>query len=287
VAVKNITVASSDTTSEMINKQIINFIEKPTVHIVGGEIGGGGKSTTCEAIGCHYLTNKISFIPIDCDRTTPNFVIAFGSEIYNSWGKDNAGASNNSYTEDTIEGLLDRQIYFEEDEAGYLAPRIITLASKFNQDLIVNLPAQSEKGLRQWIELYDIAGNQEDSEREFNTCFWFVTNGTRDSLDLFMKFYNDYKLPTVLVANEYNRVTDWKNFGYPKEICKLIEIGNIKEFRLPILPLSPKAKQRTYPLTELLKDPTVSPADKMAAKRWCKTTQQRIIKTGFVRENNL
>lgn len=260
-----------------------------TIHIVGGEIGGSGKSTTCEALGCYYLMKKIPFIPIDCDRTTPNFIRAYGSDIYQSWQKvnhefllANNAATDESPGEETMEELLSKQIYFEEDEGSYLAARMITLASKFGRDLVVNLPAQCEKGLRQWIELYDIPRYQRDKSREFNLCIWFVTNGKKDSLNLFNKFYNDYQLPTVLVANKFTRGIDWDNYIYPEEINELINNGKIKEFKLQVLPLSPRAKDRTKPLCEMLDDKSIGTPDKMSIRRWLSVTHNQILATGFM-----
>ena len=98
--------------------------------------------------------------------------------------------------------VLHDQITFTGDAKSYLAADKILLMGNV-KDVIVVLPSQVSVYVHRWFEQNDIAGMLEDPDRNIELCYFFVTNGTPESIALFVESVERYegKIPHVMVKN--------------------------------------------------------------------------------------
>lgn len=144
------------------------------IHFVHGEKGGVGKSWFCRLL-VEYCTTKIQakIILVESDSSNPDV-----GRYYPS---------------------IQRKIFFsEDDKRSYDVDQIFKLSE--NLPVIVNLPAQVDAPLNDWIErngLVDV-----DFE-ELLIYKWFVCTGEPDSIDLFKKSVTALsgKIKHILVKN--------------------------------------------------------------------------------------
>jgi hypothetical protein len=124
-----------------------------TIHFVGGEKGGVGKSVVARILAQYFIDHSMTFLAIDAD----------GSH-----------------------GTL-RRYYADYTEAADLedfgsADRIMDRALGADRRVLVDLPAQSGRALRRWLEASDVLGLAE--EMSVQLAFWHVTDGGFDSVNL-------------------------------------------------------------------------------------------------------
>jgi hypothetical protein len=122
-----------------------------TIHFVGGEKGGVGKSVVARVIAQYCIDRAIPFVALDAD----------GSH----------GALLRHYAEFT------RPVDLTEFES---ADQILTLATEADRRIVVDLPAQSDRQLASWIgeaEILDLA-----RESGVRVVFWHVMDGGKDAV---------------------------------------------------------------------------------------------------------
>lgn len=144
-----------------------------TIHFVGGEKGGVGKSVVSRLISQYCLENSLTFVGCDADQSHATL--------------------SRFYPEFTRPVNLD--VFESTDE-------IMELALEDDQQVIIDLPAQSERFLERWIDENGVLEMCEDMD--ISIVYWYVVDDGVDSASLIDKFLNRYqsRLQFVVVKNE-------------------------------------------------------------------------------------
>jgi CobQ/CobB/MinD/ParA nucleotide binding domain len=133
-----------------------------TIHFVGGEKGGVGKSVVARLLAQYFIDRGMAFAAVDAD----------GSH----------GALLRHYAEYT------RPIDLHRFES---ADEILTLATDADRRVLVDLPAQSERILTSWITeagVLDLAG-----ESGVKVVFWHVMDDGKDALITLGRLLDGYQ----------------------------------------------------------------------------------------------
>ncbi|GGO81573.1 hypothetical protein GCM10011348_20870 [Marinobacterium nitratireducens] len=142
------------------------------IHFVGGEKGGVGKSVVSRLLSQYFLDQSLPYVGLDADQSHTTLT---------------------RYYQDFTRPInLDS---FESTDA------IMELALEGDQQVLVDLPAQSERFLDRWIDENDVLGLCD--EMQVAVVYWYVVDDGRDSaqlLEAFLKKY-DGTLNTVVVKN--------------------------------------------------------------------------------------
>ncbi|WP_013325714.1 hypothetical protein [Gloeothece verrucosa] len=202
------------------------------LHFIIGEKGGVGKSMWCMALLEYLILTMVKYIFYDADRTSPDVGLVFEPEKYDEIiahaGRAKGVSTPTGQTQDlkkpttgdynyaadnvavaTLEpnmsesppGIL-AHIYFSEDEEDvFKVDRILEEAVSGNL-VVVNLPAQVEVIITRWLKQRDILESLE-GDSSTKMYFWFVTDGTIESLDLLEHSINTFTKPIshILVCN--------------------------------------------------------------------------------------
>jgi hypothetical protein len=132
-----------------------------TIHLVGGEKGGVGKSVVARLLAQYFIDRAIPCVALDAD----------GSH----------GALLRHYGEFT------RAIDLSRAES---ADEILTLATETDRRVLVDLPAQSERALASWITeagVLELAG-----EWGTGVVFWHVMDDGKDALITLRRLFDRY-----------------------------------------------------------------------------------------------
>ena len=221
------------------------------LHFVTGEKGGIGKSLFAMVL-LEYLNNLgIKHKFYDADRSSPDVGLAYGEsydEIVSSLGEQTTTQSNNLRAIVNIEDQDHKQaisddiatpttnnstehIYFSEDQReSFRADLLYEEASEGNL-VVVNLPAQVELLVNQWLTARSIL-----EESDFPIYYWFVTDGSPESLTLLERSLSQYgdKIEHIIVRNSgLNRSVDDAIIRHPvlKSMqllkTKMVEMGQL------------------------------------------------------------
>lgn len=143
-----------------------------TIHFIGGEKGGVGKSVFSRLLSQYFLDNNLLYAGFDADQSHDTLT--------------------RFYPEFTQPVNLDK---FES------ADRIVETALENDVNVVVDLPAQSERFLKHWMDANDVGALCE--ETGVKCYFWYVVDDGMDSARLASAFLERYQseLPCVLVRN--------------------------------------------------------------------------------------
>ncbi|MBN1006033.1 mobilization protein MobD [Amphritea pacifica] len=151
------------------------------IHFVGGEKGGVGKSVLSRLLSQYFLDNAMPYTGLDADQSHPTL--------------------SRYYLDYTRPINLD---HFESID------QIMELALENDCNILIDLPAQSERFLDRWIEENGVIEMCE--EMGIKLAYWYAVDSGPDSvklLDNFLTKYNDQF--TVLVAKNQGRGSDFSN----------------------------------------------------------------------------
>lgn len=145
-----------------------------TIHLIGGEKGGVGKSVVARLLAQYMIDNSIPFIGFDTDRSHGS-LLRFYADYAASTVIDNYQSL------DTI---------------------IETAAENPDQRILVDLAAQTHFPLAKWIEESGVLELAE--ELGITLCYWNVMDSGKDCVELLGKLLDQYgsKLNYVLVQNQ-------------------------------------------------------------------------------------
>lgn len=152
-----------------------------TVHLIGGEKGGVGKSVVARLLAQYMIDHQIPFTGFDTDRSH--------------------GALLRYYRNYASSTVID---HYESLDA------IIELASSDpDQRILVDLAAQTHQPLAKWMEESGVL--ELAKELDIRICYWNVMDSGKDSADLLGKLLDQYEdqLNYVLVQNQLRD----ENFG--------------------------------------------------------------------------
>ena len=145
-----------------------------SIHLVGGEKGGVGKSVVARLLAQYFIDRELPFLGFDADRSHAallRFYAGYASPV-----------------------VVDRYESLDAIvEAAVAAPE---------RRVLVDLAAQTHEPLARWMDesgLFDLA-----EETGLRVRYWHVMDAGRDSVDLLRRLLDRYgaRLEYVLVRNE-------------------------------------------------------------------------------------
>jgi hypothetical protein len=176
------------------------------INLIDGEKGGVGKSWVARTMLQYLIDNAIPFASIETDRSNPTVL-----NIY----KESKAA-----------------VFSENEKTADVADVIFEYALK--KTVVVNLPAQSDRAVSQWIDTKGLL----DLGKEHGVSFikWFVSDGESDSLELFVKSLEHYQgyITHVFIKN-YGRCDEWAYFKAHEDVQKAIAEYGVKVIEFPKL----------------------------------------------------
>lgn len=131
------------------------------IHFVGGEKGGVGKSVVARLLAQYYIDNAVPFTVVDADRSHPA-MMRYYSEFSNAGNLD------------SFEG----------------ADPIMQLALDADQRVLVDLPAQSDRFLQNWMVKNGIV--ELATENNVQITFWHIMDDGKDSIGLLQTLFDKY-----------------------------------------------------------------------------------------------
>ncbi len=145
-----------------------------TIHLIGGEKGGVGKSLLARILAQYLIDHGVPFQAFDTDRSH--------------------GALLRFYPQYTLPASL-------EDFRG-LDAIVETAAAEPHKTVLVDLSAQSYAPLVRWME--DSRVLETAAELQLPLQYWHVMDTGRDSVELLRRLLDQFegRLPLVLVLNQ-------------------------------------------------------------------------------------
>lgn len=145
-----------------------------TIHLIGGEKGGVGKSVVARLLAQYMIDHEIPFIGFDTDRSH--------------------GSLLRFYTDFASPTII--------DDYQSLDTIIETASEQPEQRILVDLAAQTHYPLALWIEESGVLELAE--ELGISICYWNVMDSGKDCVDLLSKLLDQFgsRLNYVLVQNQ-------------------------------------------------------------------------------------
>ncbi len=145
-----------------------------TIHLIGGEKGGVGKSVVARLLAQYMIDKDIPFIGFDTDRSH--------------------GSLLRFYTDYASPTVI--------DDYQSLDAIIETASAEPKQHILVDLAAQTHHPLGKWIEESGVLELAEDLE--ISIYYWNVMDSGKDCVDLLNKLLTQYgtRLNYILVQNQ-------------------------------------------------------------------------------------
>ena len=145
-----------------------------TIHFVGGEKGGVGKSVVARLLAQYMIDHELPFIGFDTDKSHGS-LLRFYSD----------------YAAATI-----------IDDYESLDTIIETASVNPEQRILVDLAAQTHQPLARWLDESGVLELAE--ELSINICYWNVMDSGKDCVDLLDKLLSQFgtQLNYVLVQNQ-------------------------------------------------------------------------------------
>lgn len=191
-----------------------------TIHFVGGEKGGVGKSVLSRLLSQYFLDRSVPFIGLDADQSHPTL--------------------SRYYLDYTRPINLD---HFESID------QIMELALEEDRNLLIDLPAQSERFLDRWLEENGVI--QMCEEMGIRLVYWYAVDSGPDSVNLLANFLKKYdgKFSTCVAKNQ-GRGSDFTNIeAIPQVAGTQFSAKPVQQFYIPALHTSTMQKIEKYGLS--------------------------------------
>ncbi|AUB80034.1 mobilization protein [Candidatus Thiodictyon syntrophicum] len=167
------------------------------IHFVGGEKGGVGKSVLARLLAQYHIDHQLPFTAFDTDRSH--------------------GALLRFYAD------YSRPIALDEFES---ADQLMEAALATDQDILVDLAAQTSLPLHRWIEqndLLNLAG-----EEQIPVIFWHVLDDGADGIALLAALCERYLDHAAYVAvRNYGRGRDFSAFDASPVRARTQQLGGL------------------------------------------------------------
>ncbi|CAB3744968.1 hypothetical protein LMG24238_07405 [Paraburkholderia sediminicola] len=144
------------------------------IHFIGGEKGGVGKSLVARVLAQYFIDENIQFVGFDTDKSH--------------------GALLRFYADFAAPAVLDQH--------DSLDPIIEQALEDPQRRVLVDLAAQTQQSLGQWLDDADVVGLAE--EHGLTLTWWHVMDAGRDSVDLLRQWLDQFggRIKLVIVLNE-------------------------------------------------------------------------------------
>jgi hypothetical protein len=166
-----------------------------TIHFIGGEKGGVGKSVVARLLAQSFVDGSRQFTAFDADRSN--------------------GALLRYYSDFSERIDLDRL-----DSAD----RILESAIAADRPVLVDLPAQSHRALQRWFEQTDVLRCAR--EEGVSLVFWHVTDGGFDSVAHLERLLDTLgNSVRFVVVQNLGRSKDFSQFDASPARQRVLELG--------------------------------------------------------------
>jgi hypothetical protein len=161
-----------------------------TIHLIGGEKGGVGKSVIARLLAQYMIDHEIAFIGFDTDRSH--------------------GSLLRFYTDYASPTVI--------DDYQSLDAIMETASAQPEQRILVDLAAQTHYPLARWIDESGVLELAE--ELGISICYWNVMDSGKDCVDLLNKLLDQFRARVnyVLVQNQLR-----------DEHFNILELSGVKE----------------------------------------------------------
>jgi len=166
-----------------------------SVHFIGGEKGGVGKSVLARLLAQLFIERRLRFAALDADLSHGALVRYYGD-----------------YTQRVDLAQLDS------------ADQIMDCALGTDRRVLVDLPAQSHRALQRWLAETDVLGYAR--EMGVPIVFWHVTDGGFDSVSHLEQVLELLGTSVqYVVAKNQGRSQDFSQFDASPAAQRLLELG--------------------------------------------------------------
>jgi hypothetical protein len=226
-----------------------------TVHLVGGEKGGVGKSVVARLLAQLFIERAVPFAALDADLSHGALV-----RYYSDYARKVDLAQLDS------------------------ADQIMDCALAAERRVLVDLPAQSHRALRRWIETADVLTYAR--EVDVRLVFWHVTDGGYDSvaqLEQLLELLGT-AVQCIVVKNQ-GRSRDFTQFDASPVHQRLLELGG-QVTTLPELDSAVMYKIDRYgssfwaAINATEGERALSPMERRRAKLWLERAHQALDQVG-------
>lgn len=210
-----------------------------TIHFIGGEKGGVGKSVFSRVLAQYFIDHDQAFSGFDADSSHATLTRFYGQ--------------------------FSQAVFLEKFESTDI---IIEKAMMEDVQLVVDLPAQSQRFLMKWMEQNAVL--EFCATEDVNVVFWFVMDDGRDCANLANAFVKQFAgdLPVVLV----------KNFGRGTNFAELpaVEDQELKVLDIELPELYSSTMQKVdhndldFWFAAEVKDSAMSLMERQRVKTWLK-----------------
>jgi hypothetical protein len=171
-----------------------------SLHFIGGEKGGVGKSVVARLLAQYFIDNDRSFTGFDTDRSHTSF-----TRFYEDYASPVVVDSYEGL--DLIVGTLEEAI-----DAGT------------ETNVIVDLAAQTAAPLSRWIHDSDLFAVLQ--EMGVNVYFWHVADAGKDSVDLLDRLVQTFNgAPHYVVVKNLGRGSDFSQLDASPALAKAVSLG--------------------------------------------------------------
>lgn len=166
-----------------------------TVHFVGGEKGGVGKSVVARTLAQRFVDRQLPFAAIDADFSHGALL-----RYYSDFAQP---VDLESFT--SADQILDRALGAE-------------------RHVLVDLPAQSARAVKRWMD----AGGVVSFAREMGVSlvFWHVTDGGYDSVNELVRTVDAFPSDVqFVVVKNHGRSTDFTQLDQGETLARVLSHG--------------------------------------------------------------
>ncbi len=175
-----------------------------TVHFVGGEKGGVGKSVVARVLAQYFIDRDRKFVAVDADTSH--------------------GALLRYYRDYSHPADL---------ESFPSADQIMDRALGADRGVLVDLPAQSARLLKRWMEAGDVVTFARNMD--VNLVFWHVSDGGFDSVNELQRVFDTFgDAVTYVVVKNYGRSSDFSQLDESETMAAILSLGG-RAVELPAL----------------------------------------------------
>src|SRR5690606_261659 len=166
-----------------------------TLHLVGGEKGGVGKSVLARVLAQHFIDRAQNFAAVDGDTSHPALVRYYAE-----------------YTQP-----VDLDSFTSADQ-------IMDRALGADRRVLVDLPAQSVRKLRRWIESGEVIGFAR--EMGVQIVFWHVSDGGYDSVQQLQNLVDEFgDSVSLVVVKNHARSNDFSQLEQSSTAQAVRDVG--------------------------------------------------------------
>ena len=250
MATNKTTKPAKTTTKPKVPDSIPTTPIETTVSIFGSEKGGMGKSIVASVAAEQMTAANNPFYLIDADASTPNVGLTYRQDFYQQF-RDRAEGQDSKlppslYNPSGAEVAAPERIVFTGSEDDFfLADRVFEMARQ--QDVMIVLPSQVANHVNRWLHQNDVVGMLADPDNKIKFVYYFITNGTPESLELFKESVEAFggKIPHVLVKN-LGAATNirWNRFDEDGKVQALLDKYGFQSIYFPEILIAPEDKNK-------------------------------------------